>query len=327
MRLLQILLDSLKSVVCGNETPVIRVGCQRLLRQYSQWRSCCGIAFLVETQGSAAVVCSIFEELFMASDVLDRIIEQKRRDLETAMQLRPESDLRTKLSSAPPVRGFEAALRAKHPMGLIAEVKKASPSAGLIRANFEPVEIARTYERHGAACISVLTEEHFFQGHLDFLVAIRQAVSIPVLRKDFLIDPYQLVEVAVAGADCVLLIAECLDDHLLQSLYAETLALGMQAPIEIYEPDNLGRVLSLIPRPSFIGVNNRNLRTFETDLTHCIKLRSQLPAELLLVGESGIHEHADLLRLQAAGIHAILVGESLMRQEEIGPQVDKLLGR
>lgn len=212
-------------------------------------------------------------------------------------------------------------------MGLIAEVKKASPSAGLIRADFHPVEIAKTYASHGAACISILTEEHFFQGHLDFLVAIREVVSIPILRKDFLIDPYQLLEARVAGADAVLLIAECLDDATLQQMYTQSLSLGMQALIEIYEPANLDRVLSLTPRPTFLGVNNRNLRSFETDLGHCIRQRERVPADILLVGESGIHTRSDVERLESAGIHAMLVGESLMRHPSIGPQVSRLLGQ
>ncbi|MEZ6058357.1 MAG: indole-3-glycerol phosphate synthase TrpC [Planctomycetaceae bacterium] len=262
----------------------------------------------------------------MATDVLDKIVTRKREDIDTARRQRPEDDLRALLADAPPVRDFEQALRAAYPMGLIAEVKKASPSAGLIRPDFHPVEIAKTYEQHGAACISVLTEEHFFQGHLDFLVAIRKEVSIPVLRKDFLIDPYQVVEARAAGADCVLLIAECLDDATMQLLYDETLALGMQALIEIYEPKNLQRVLDLTPRPTFLGVNNRNLRTFVTDLGHCVRLREEVPADTLLVGESGIHTRADVERLQSAGIHAMLVGESLMRHPAIGPQVDLLLG-
>ena len=212
-------------------------------------------------------------------------------------------------------------------MGLIAEIKKASPSAGLIREDFDPVKIAQTYEAHGAACISVLTDEHYFQGSLEYLTAVREVVSIPVLRKDFILDEYQLLEARVAGADCVLLIAECLTDEELARLYAATRALGMQSLIEIYDPANLARVLALDPLPTFLGVNNRNLKTFVTDLEHSVRLRSRVPEQILLVGESGIHTREDVLSLQSAGIHAMLVGESLMRPHDIGAQVDALLGR
>ena len=206
---------------------------------------------------------------------------------------------------------------------MIAEVKKASPSAGLIRGDFDPATIATVYERHGAACISCLTDEHFFQGHLDFLRAIRAEVQIPVLRKDFVLDRYQVLEARVAGADCVLLIAECLDDRTLTDLYAYTTELGMQALIEIYEPANLDRVLAL--RPSLIGINNRNLKTFVTDLEHSIRLADRVPDECLLVSESGIHTREDVLRLQQAGIRGILVGETLMRSPDIGAAVDRLI--
>lgn len=259
------------------------------------------------------------------SDILDRIVAHKREEIAQAKAARPLVELEGRLRDTPPVRSFEAALRQAHPMALIAEVKKASPSAGLIRADFDPVAIASTYAAHGAACISVLTDEHFFQGHLDYLMQVRVAVEVPVLRKDFLLDPYQVTEARAAGADCVLLIAECLDDDELATLYAATLELGMQTLIEIYEPANLDRVLRLDPQPKFFGVNNRNLQTFVTDLDHCVRLRAQAPEDILLVGESGIHTRADVLHLQAAGVHAILVGESLMRSPDIGEKVDQLL--
>jgi indole-3-glycerol phosphate synthase len=261
------------------------------------------------------------------SDVLDRIVAHKRGEIAAARSATPERELRRRLADAPPPRAFEGALRAAHPMGLIAEVKKASPSAGIIRADFDPVTIARCYADHGAACISVLTDEHFFQGRLEYLTQVRAAVSIPVLRKDFLLDEYQVLEARAAGADAVLLIAECLNDEKLQRLYTATAELGMQSLIEIYEPANLDRVLRLAPRPTFVGVNNRNLQTFVTDLEHCVRIRERLPEGMLLVGESGIHTRAHVERLQAAGIHAMLVGESLMRSPEIGDKVDELLGR
>ncbi|MFV0444301.1 MAG: indole-3-glycerol phosphate synthase TrpC [Planctomycetaceae bacterium] len=261
------------------------------------------------------------------SHVLDRIVSQKRIEIEAARGRCPTSEWRKRVADAPAVRDFEGALRAKQPMGLIAEVKKASPSAGLIRADFDPVDIARIYAEHGAACISVLTDEHFFQGHLDYLTAVRGAVEVPVLRKDFILDEYQLLEARGAGADCVLLIAECLNSDELRQLYLGAADLGMQSLIEIYEPANLDRVLALEPQPTLVGVNNRNLQNFVTNLEHCITIRQRVPESVLLVGESGIHTREHVLRLQEAGIHAILVGESLMRSPDIGAQVDAILGR
>jgi indole-3-glycerol phosphate synthase len=194
----------------------------------------------------------------------------------------------------------------------------------VIRADFRPVEIAQTYERHGASCLSVLTDVQFFQGSLDYLRAIRQAIGIPVLRKDFLLDSYQLIEARAAGADAVLLIAECLDDCNLRKLHNEAIELGLTPLVELYEPANLPRVLAA--GATLIGVNNRDLRTFEVDLEHTIRLRRDVPDECLLVGESGIYTREDAQRLEAAGVDAILVGESLMREADIGAAVDRLLG-
>ncbi|TWT56682.1 Indole-3-glycerol phosphate synthase [Thalassoglobus neptunius] len=258
------------------------------------------------------------------SKILDRIVEQKLQDIAAAKRAVPHSQLQALIPSAPPVRGFVESLRSHHPMGLIAEVKRASPSAGLIREDFDPVEIATEYAANGAACLSVLTDEHFFQGSLEYLVAVRKSVEIPVLRKDFILDVYQIDEARVAGADAILLIAECLDDETLSRLYEHTHSLGMQALVEIYEPHNLERVLAL--SPPLIGVNNRNLQTFETRLEHCTDLRKSIPEEILVVGESGIHSHDDVLMLQNSGVHAILVGESLMRQQHVGQAVRTLLG-
>jgi len=259
------------------------------------------------------------------SNVLNEIVRHKWTEIEAAQQSRPLSGLQAAVASAPPPRDFVGALRQAHPTGLIAEVKKASPSAGIIRADFHPVEIARTYEANGAACLSVLTDEQFFQGHLDFLRDIRQTVSIPVLRKDFIVSPYQVWEARAAGADCILLIAECLDDESLSTLSQLAASLGMQSLVEIYESDNISRVLALgLP---MIGINNRDLRNFATDLGHCIRLREQIPAETLVIGESGIHTREDVERLACSGIHGILVGESLMRSADIGEGVRRLLGR
>jgi indole-3-glycerol phosphate synthase len=257
--------------------------------------------------------------------ILDKIVATKRSEIERAKAARPESELRSRLAGAPPARDFFAALAAEGRIKLIAEVKKASPSVGLIRADFDPVAIASIYAAHGATCISVLTDEPHFQGHLDYLTAIRAAVDLPVLRKDFILDSYQLVEARIAGADAVLLIAECLDDCNLRKLFNETCELGMTPLVELYEPANLPRVLE--SGATLIGVNNRDLHTFEVDLDHTIRLRQQVPDDCLLVGESGIKTRADVERLEAAGVDAILVGESLMRERDIGSAVDRLMGQ
>lgn len=257
--------------------------------------------------------------------VLDSIVSQKREEIAAAKRRRSDSDLERAAADAPPVRDFVAALRSAPDVGLIAEIKKASPSAGLIRDDFDPVEIAKIYETHGASCLSVLTDEQFFQGHLDYLTTVRRAVNLPVLRKDFVLDPYQVVEARAAGADAVLLIAECLDDAALRDLYDRIRSLGMTALVELYEPANLERVLTL--DPPLVGVNNRNLKTFVTDLKHTLHLATKMPPDTLLVSESGIRTREDVQRLKAAGCGAILVGESLMRSPDIGKMVDELLGR
>jgi len=258
-------------------------------------------------------------------DILAEIVARKRLEIDEARRLRPAAELEAQLPGAPAVRDFVAALRAAAGIGLIAEVKKASPSAGVIRADFDPVHIAETYHQHGAACISVLTDEHFFQGHLDFLRAIRQAIPLPVMRKDFLLDRYQILEARAAGADCVLLIAECLDEETLPDLFHYAAELGMHSLIEIYEPANLDRVLAL--NPPLVGVNNRNLKTFVTDLEHSIRLNERVPPESLFVSESGIRTREDVIRLEQAGVGAILVGETLMRADDMGAKIRELLGR
>ena len=247
----------------------------------------------------------------------------KRREVQIARQACSEAQLRSRLADAPPVRDFFAPLAAEGPVKLIAEVKKASPSKGLIRADFDPVVIARQYAENGASCISVLTDEAYFQGSLDNLRRIRSEVQLPLLRKDFVLDTYQLLEARCAGADAVLLIAECLDDCHLRKLHNETLELGMTPLVEFYEEQNLPRVLEA--GATLIGINNRDLRTFTVDLEHCMRLRRQLPEECAVVGESGIHSHADVRRLAEAGIDAILVGESLMSQDDVGAAVRRLL--
>ena len=261
-------------------------------------------------------------------NVLDEIVAHKQTEIAEAKQRTPFDVLQARLASAPPVRDFVAALRIaaeKFGVGMIAEVKKASPSAGLIRADFDPVAIAQTYAASGAACISCLTDERYFQGRLEYLTAIRQAVSLPVLRKDFIVDRYQVLEARVAGADAILLIAECLDNCQLRDLYFYASELGMECLIELYEPENLDRILAL--EPPLVGVNNRNLKTMITDLDHTIRLAPQIVPHALLVAESGIKTRADVERLQAGGCRAILVGESLMRSADIGSAARALLGQ
>ena len=258
------------------------------------------------------------------STILDEILEQKRREVAAARERVSFNVLESRLASSPPVRGFLAALLAANRPGLIAEVKKASPSAGLIRPDFDPVTIARQYEVAGANCLSVLTDEHFFQGHLDYLRDIRQIVRIPVMRKEFIIDRYQIAEARVAGADCVLLIAECLDDVQLHDLYGYARSLGMDVLIELYDLENVERVLATGTK--LLGINNRDLRTFVTSLEHTFRVKQLVPEDILLVSESGIASHADIQRLRAEGIGAVLVGESLMRQPDIGVAVRSLMG-
>jgi indole-3-glycerol phosphate synthase len=259
------------------------------------------------------------------ANVLDQIVATKRGEIAQAKAARPEADVRRAAEQAPPVRSFFAPLAQGAPIRLIAEVKKASPSAGVIRADFDPVAIAQIYEAHGASCLSVLTDEQYFQGSLAYLSAVRAAVSLPVLRKDFILDSYQLYEARAAGADAVLLIAECLDDCNLRKLHNETVGLGMTPLVELYDPENLDRVLEA--GATLIGINNRDLRSFVTDLGHSLRLRERVPEECVLVSESGIRTRADVERLEAAGVNAMLVGESLIASADIGAAVDQLLGR
>jgi indole-3-glycerol phosphate synthase len=209
-------------------------------------------------------------------------------------------------------------------MRVIAEVKKASPSAGVIRAEFDPVAIARTYEEHEAAAISVLTDAEFFQGSLEYLTAVKQAVLCPVLRKDFILDRYQLLEARAAGADAALLIAECLPGDSLAALQRDAAALGLHTLVELHDADQLPRVLDCGAK--VIGINNRDLRTFTTRLEHTLELAARIPKDRVVVSESGIRTNADLDRLYAAGVRAVLVGESLMRAPDIGAALDTLRG-
>jgi indole-3-glycerol phosphate synthase len=257
--------------------------------------------------------------------ILDEIIVSKRSEVAAARRRQSLEELEAKASVAPAVRDFRAALAGPGPIRLIAEIKKASPSAHLIRADFNPVAIARVYEEGGAACISVLTDGPFFQGDLTHLRQVRASVSVPTLRKDFLIDEYQVVEARSAGADAILLIAEILDDATLVRLMERARRLGMASLVEFHDAVNLPRVLAA--GAELVGINNRDLRSFHTDLEHTLRLRDQIPREVVLVSESGVSRRVDVERLEAAGVSAILVGESLMRAGDIGLAIDELLGR
>jgi len=253
------------------------------------------------------------------SDILDKIVAVKREEIAAASKARPLAALRAEAEARRDTRGFEAALRAKVVAGLaavIAEVKKASPSKGVLREHFVPADIAASYERHGAACLSVLTDERFFQGHADYLRQARAACALPVLRKDFMVDAYQVFEARAMGADCILLIAACLDDAQMRDLEACAMTLGMDVLVEVHDGAELERALQL--KTPLLGINNRNLRSFEVTLDTTLGLLSRVPAGKLLVTESGILSRADVQRMRAAGVHAFLVGEAFMRAPDPG---------
>lgn len=256
--------------------------------------------------------------------ILDKIVETKHREIAAAKRDTPEVELERRVASLPPTRDFTGALRQAGRVAVIAEVKKASPSAGIIRADFDPVTIARTYERHGAAALSVLTDTDYFQGSLAYLTAARAAVACPVLRKDFILERYQLLEARLANADAVLLIAECLPGNRLAELQRDAVALGLHTLIELHDAEELPRVLDA--GGPVIGINNRDLRTFKTRLEHTLDLLPRIPGDRTVVSESGITSHADLVRLGVAGARAVLVGESLMRSPDIGAALDALRG-
>lgn len=257
------------------------------------------------------------------SSILDKIVQHKRTEIASAKKLMPLEALCDQIDEAEPPKDFVSSLRAGLPqVGLIAEVKKASPSKGLIREDFDPVSIATEYAAAGANCISVLTDSHFFQGHLDFLRQIRAAVSVPLLRKDFILDEYQVFEARAAGADAVLLIAECLSPDRLKQLHDQVTQVGMTALVELYDAANLEAVMAC--NPTLVGVNNRDLNTFEVDLEHSIRIRKQVPADVTFVSESGIFHHADVELLQANQVDAMLVGESLMRSDDIAKAIREL---
>jgi indole-3-glycerol phosphate synthase len=252
-------------------------------------------------------------------DILRRIVEVKHQEMVAAKARRSLASVRAEAEARRDVRGFEQALRAKVAQGqaaVIAEIKKASPSKGVLREDFRPAEIARSYEQHGAACLSVLTDEQFFQGHADFLQQAREACALPVLRKDFMVDDYQVFEARAWGADCILLIAACLDDAQMADLEATAQALGLDVLVEVHDARELERALRL--KTSLVGINNRDLRSFEVSLQTTLGMLKEVPADRLLVTESGILSRADVTLMRAAAVHSFLVGEAFMRAPEPG---------
>ncbi|MCP4328823.1 MAG: indole-3-glycerol phosphate synthase TrpC [Alphaproteobacteria bacterium] len=260
------------------------------------------------------------------SDVLAQICRDKREAVRVRKLTHPQPALERDARAASPARPFAAALAARiatGKYGLIAEIKKASPSRGLIREDFDPPAIAQAYRRGGAACLSVLTDEKYFGGHDDFVAVVRDVVDLPVLRKDFMLDPYQIVESRVIGADCVLLIMAVLDDDQAADLEAAAAEFGMDALIEVHDAAELERALKL--QSTLIGINNRNLKTLKTDIATTEELAPLVPSDRLLVCESGLDHPRDLARMAAAGAHSFLVGTSLMAQPDIESATRKLL--
>jgi indole-3-glycerol phosphate synthase len=264
------------------------------------------------------------------ADILEKILARKREEVAAGRRARPEAALRAALAGAPAPRGFARAIQDRLRLGqpaVIAEIKKASPSKGLIRADFDPAFLAQDYAHGGAACLSVLTDRDFFQGAPEHLAAAREACELPVLRKDFMIDPWQVTESRVLGADCILLIVAALEDGRMQQLADGALALGMDVLVEVHDAAELARALRLEGDAGrlLLGINNRNLRTFETTLDTTLRLLEQVPPDRTVVSESGIFTPGDIARLRAAGVNAFLVGESLMRQPSPGAALRQLL--
>jgi indole-3-glycerol phosphate synthase len=261
------------------------------------------------------------------SDILKRILAVKAEEVAAARAVKPLAEVAAAARDAAPARDFAGALRAKVSAGLpgvIAEIKKASPSKGLLREPFDPAAIARSYERHGAACLSVLTDAQFFQGRLDDLKLARAACALPVLRKDFMIDAYQVYEARAAGADCILLIAAALEDDSMRELEDLAEKLGLSVLVEVHDGAELERALRL--NTSLIGINNRNLRTFETRLETTLDLLERIPEGRVVVTESGILAPEDVARMRSRHVGAFLVGEAFMRAEDPGVELNRLFG-
>jgi indole-3-glycerol phosphate synthase len=262
------------------------------------------------------------------SDILNKIVAVKREEVAAARKKKSLEAMREDAFSRVLTRDFEGALRAKIAAGkpaVIAEVKKASPSKGVLRADFIPADIAQSYAEHGAACLSVLTDQQFFQGSAEYLKQARASCDLPVLRKDFMVDPYQVYEARAMGADCILLIAACLSDAQMSELEAIARGMDMAVLVEVHDAEELQRALKLKTR--LVGVNNRNLRTFEVSLDNTLGLLPEVPADRLLVTESGILQREDVQRMRAAGVHAFLVGEAFMRADEPGEALAALFGK
>ncbi len=259
--------------------------------------------------------------------ILDEILKHKSLEVQAAKQVLPLTELKARLSDGGIIRPFTEALRShgKDGTAVIAEVKKGSPSKGIIRSDFDPLDIARCYSRAGAACLSVLTDERFFHGRLEYLTAIRQEVDLPLLRKEFIVDPYQVYEARVFGADAVLLIAAALEDEVLSDLAGLAGELQMDVLLEVHDEEELERALRV--STPMLGINNRNLKTFHTDLAVTERLLPLIPTDRLVVAESGIRTRQDICRLQKAGAGAFLIGESLVREEDIVGKLSLLLGK
>ena len=259
------------------------------------------------------------------ADILQRILDRKVEEIAERSKQRSLEALKISAAEADAVRGFETAMRDKVKQGLpavIAEIKKASPSKGVLRENFKPAEIAQSYEKHGAACLSILTDEDFFQGHAHYLQQARAATSLPVIRKDFIIDPYQVYEARCMDADCILLIVAALEDEQLSQLASVSHDLQMDVLCEVHDADELNRAINL--GFSLIGINNRNLRTFETHLETTLDLLDTIPDDRLLVTESGILKPEDVRLMRDQHVHAFLVGEAFMRAENPGEELARL---
>ncbi|MEY5100713.1 MAG: hypothetical protein RJA36_3432 [Pseudomonadota bacterium] len=261
------------------------------------------------------------------SDILNRIVATKREEIALALKKTPLAVIREDAESRLLTRDFEGALRAKIAAGLpgvIAEIKKASPSKGVIRENFIPADIAQSYAEHGAACLSVLTDRQYFQGAPDYLKQARASCDLPVLRKDFMVDPYQVYEARAMGADCILLIAACLDDAQMAELEALAYSLNMAVLVEVHDRAELQRALRL--RTRLVGINNRDLRSFEVSLDTTLGMLADVPSDRLLVTESGILSRADVDKMREHGVNAFLVGEAFMRAREPGEALAQLFG-
>ncbi len=257
------------------------------------------------------------------SSVLEKICDDKKDHVAKQKALKSLADIEALAKTQEAPRGFISALNKKNP-ALIAEVKKASPSKGIIREDFDPVAIAKSYESAGAACLSVLTDKPYFQGTDDYFTAVKESVVLPMLRKDFMVDPYQIIESRALGADCILLIMAHLSDLQAQEFYALANDFGMDALFEVHDADELERALAL--NPKMVGVNNRNLKTLDVNLQTGLDIAQEMPANILKVAESGLHNNDDIKTFQSAGFAAFLVGESLMRQGDIEEATRALLG-